>query len=307
MTEEFTQEVPEYSEEQTTDAISALLSGEPEEQEIDGEEVEQTTEVEEPESPIPTDLKVKVKVNGIEQEVSLDELKNGYQRQADYTTKTQELANQRNELTQQQAEYNQYLQSIPMLAQVATTNINDATNRLYSPEFIALAETDPALYIGEKAKLERIINQNQIAAQQMQQQYEQFQQENQQLQAQAFEQQMIQANEVLSKEIAGWSDGSVIDDLRGYAIDKMKFQPDELNSLIDPRQVRVLHKAMLYDQMMEQQNVATKKVAAVPSKALKAGVAGTTSQQDEFAAAQKRALESGNDREIAKIMAQMLG
>ena len=36
-----------------------------------------------------------VKVDGVEQLVSLDELQNGYQRQADYTRKTQELARER--------------------------------------------------------------------------------------------------------------------------------------------------------------------------------------------------------------------
>tara|TARA_R100000742_G_C4276754_1_gene98049 strand:+ start:1829 stop:2542 length:714 start_codon:yes stop_codon:yes gene_type:complete len=41
-----------------------------------------------------------VKVDGVEQLVTLDELQNGYQRQADYTRKTQELARERERLTQ---------------------------------------------------------------------------------------------------------------------------------------------------------------------------------------------------------------
>ena len=41
-----------------------------------------------------------VKVDGVEQLVSLNELQNGYQRQADYTRKTQELARERERLTQ---------------------------------------------------------------------------------------------------------------------------------------------------------------------------------------------------------------
>jgi len=41
-----------------------------------------------------------VKIDGVEQLVSLDELQNGYQRQADYTRKTQELARERERLTQ---------------------------------------------------------------------------------------------------------------------------------------------------------------------------------------------------------------
>lgn len=41
---------------------------------------------------------VKIKVNGEEREVPLAELRNGYMRQADYTVKTQDLANQRDQL-----------------------------------------------------------------------------------------------------------------------------------------------------------------------------------------------------------------
>ncbi len=44
-----------------------------------------------------------VKVDGREERVSLDELQNGYQRQADYTRKTQELASERERLAQGEA------------------------------------------------------------------------------------------------------------------------------------------------------------------------------------------------------------
>ena len=44
-----------------------------------------------------------VKIDGEEQIVSVDELRNGYQRQADYTRKTQELASERERLAQGEA------------------------------------------------------------------------------------------------------------------------------------------------------------------------------------------------------------
>jgi hypothetical protein len=44
-----------------------------------------------------------VKVDGEEMQVSVDELRNGYQRQADYTRKTQELAAERERLSQGEA------------------------------------------------------------------------------------------------------------------------------------------------------------------------------------------------------------
>ena len=44
-----------------------------------------------------------VKIDGAEQQVTLNELQNGYQRQADYTRKTQELASERERLAQGEA------------------------------------------------------------------------------------------------------------------------------------------------------------------------------------------------------------
>ena len=44
-----------------------------------------------------------IKVDGVEEQVSLDELRDGYQRQSDYTRKTQELASERGRLQQAEA------------------------------------------------------------------------------------------------------------------------------------------------------------------------------------------------------------
>ena len=44
-----------------------------------------------------------VKIGGEEHQVSLTELQNGYQRQADYTRKTQEIAEERQRLQQAEA------------------------------------------------------------------------------------------------------------------------------------------------------------------------------------------------------------
>lgn len=298
--------VPEYSEDDITNSISQALNPSEEPEAVEEEEVAEEAPAYDPALNVPPDYKVKVKVNGVEQEVTLDELRNGYQRQADYTQKTQELATQKQELSQSQNEYNQYLQSIPMLAQVAQTNIKEASDKLYSPEFTELATSDPALYIAEKAKLEKIINQNYQAVQQMQTQYNQFEQEAAQRQNAEYERQLVEANQILSKEIEGWADGSVIDSLRNFAVNTLGFQPTELNSLIDPRQVRVLHKAMLYDELMANQKVTAKKVQAVPSKTLRPGTANTTAEQDEFKAKQKRVLSSGNDRDIADLISSLI-
>ena len=72
------------------------------------EDVMESTEVDTPESSVevteePSGEAYTVKVDGEEQEVSLEELRDGYQRQSDYTRKTQELASERKRLQQAEA------------------------------------------------------------------------------------------------------------------------------------------------------------------------------------------------------------
>jgi len=63
-----------------------------------------------------------VKIDGVEQLVSLDELQNGYQRQADYTRKTQDLARERERLTQAEA----IVQALEADPQAAISALGDA-------------------------------------------------------------------------------------------------------------------------------------------------------------------------------------
>ena len=72
------------------------------------EDVEGTVLTDSPDSSVevqqePAGESYTVKVDGSEERVSLDELRDGYQRQADYTRKTQELASERNRLQQAEA------------------------------------------------------------------------------------------------------------------------------------------------------------------------------------------------------------
>ena len=72
------------------------------------EDVEGTVLTDSPDSSVevqqePAGESYTVKVDGSEERVSLDELRDGYQRQADYTRKTQELASERSRLQQAEA------------------------------------------------------------------------------------------------------------------------------------------------------------------------------------------------------------
>ena len=87
-----------------------------EEGQAEEETEEEVTEEEEYEVVAEEDLKYTIKVDGEELEVGIDELKNGYQRQADYTRKSQALAEQRKETEAIQSERQQLEQERQMYA-----------------------------------------------------------------------------------------------------------------------------------------------------------------------------------------------
>jgi hypothetical protein len=104
---EETQEAEEVEEEAPESEEEGQAEEETEEEVAEEEEFDVVAE---------EDLKYTIKVDGEELEVGIDELKNGYQRQADYTRKSQALAEQRKETEAIQSERMQLEQERQMYA-----------------------------------------------------------------------------------------------------------------------------------------------------------------------------------------------
>lgn len=105
VTEEDTTEVTEEVDEQSTDEVTEDST------EDSDTDVEETTNEEEDNSPDSTE-KFSVKVDGQVYKVTLDELKSGYQRQADYTREKQALKADYAELEEFQKTYSQQFEAI---------------------------------------------------------------------------------------------------------------------------------------------------------------------------------------------------
>src|SRR6185369_7484043 len=93
--------------------------------------------------------RVKVKIDGQESEVSLKEAREGYQREADYRKKTQELAKERSEIpvkvkAELQKEQERYQQNVRVLYQ-AVAQLADA--ELVQTDWNKLANEDPAEFV----------------------------------------------------------------------------------------------------------------------------------------------------------------
>ena len=117
------------------------------------EETEEEVEEEEFDVVAEEDLKYTIKVDGEELEVGIDELKNGYQRQADYTRKSQALAEQRKETEAIQSERMQLEQERQMYAnglQMLQEQQNSKLQEFESTNWEELKSEDPYQYMLKK-------------------------------------------------------------------------------------------------------------------------------------------------------------
>ena len=116
---------------------------ESEEEEVSEQDVSQDEEQIDTQEKL-EDSTYKVKVAGQELEVTLDELRNGYSRDADYRQKTEELSNQRknfqSESEKQRLDYSQKLNQVNELMSIAQQELNAEKN---SVDLEQMYEDDP--------------------------------------------------------------------------------------------------------------------------------------------------------------------
>jgi hypothetical protein len=269
-----------------------------EESDVSAEETEDQEEAVE-ESP-----KYRVKANGEELEVSLDELLNGYSRTADYQKKTQSLAEQRKSVEADRVKIDEaaktrdtYAQRLQVIEQLLSTQDTENLQEL--------KESDPIAYAIKVA--ERSERDKQLQAVQAERQ--RVSQEQQTLQGQRLHQHIQSEQEKLKSVIPDFKDEAKADvirrDIRSYA-KSIGFSDQELSQVYDSRAVQTLYKAMQYEKLVAGKAGATKKVASAP-KTLKPGTSNPQSSEQE---AQKKDFaqlrKTGNKRDAAKLFERFI-
>lgn len=200
------------------------------------------------------------------------ELKEALLRQQDYTRKTQEVAEARKEFEAQRQQAAQALQlhASTIQGQAALTNIDNQLQQYQALDMQALIDSDPVQALKIQHQYQSLLQQRSNVAAQI----TQAQQQAMQLQSEERSKQLQQGHEVLSREIKGWSK-EVAQSLVDYGT-RNGYQREELEQVYDPRAVKVLHKAMLYDQMMAKAGKPAGKAVeqAKPVTTVKAKTAG---------------------------------
>jgi len=267
--EDIVEEPQEEEEETVEDTEEEVVddSEDPTDDAFDDEESEETDdEVEEEDSDEeqPTET-VKLKVNGEEIEKPLDEVVALAQQGLDYTKKTQEVAEKRKELDalenqillQEQNLQQQSMLNSELIQDVAKiTALDQQLSEYQDVNWEQLSDSD---FVTAQKKF-FTFNQLQQQRSNLVSQFESKRQEALNKQQQMVADKVAKGREVLAKEIPNWSPETT-QEIISTGRDDYGFTDAELNSIIDPRHVRVLHDAMQWRKLKSKNSVVKKKVS----------------------------------------------
>ena len=239
------------------------------------EQISENTETEETTTELQEEPNLhRLKVNGQEIEVSLDELKAGYSRDSDYRQKTHSLGLEKRDLETQKT-------SLRQSYDTRLSELND---------LIATADATVRQQQGSE-DLQKLYDEDPTAAARLDYQLRQQNRQLEEVRSKAKEAQQSQYNEFLAtqRELAAtkipeFADPNKADtfklnmrnSLRNYG-----FNDSEIGQLADHRFLMVAKDAMSYQSLKDRKPIVQKKVANAP-KVVKAGIAksGTSSGRE---------------------------
>jgi len=291
LAEESGEQAPEKAQAETDEVeASGDVEAEAGEQGEVPEEVEASSESDESEESKQPDEPptFTVKIDGKEEAVPLDELLKGYQRTADYTRKTQALAEQRkaaeaelNAVREERATYSQLLTALQQQLQQQQESPVDM-ERLYREDPIEwVRQTELARQRSEKlaasqAELQRL---NTLQQQEVQR---------------AMQARLKEEASLLVSAIPEWRDE--------------KTAKAEKSALIEfGVKEGVLRKAMMFDQIMSKQQSIKPNVVAPKAKTVAPGNPQAAKVQvNEITRARQRLAKTGSVKDAAKLFEQFL-
>ena len=266
---------PKGQPQKTTEEPKAEPSENPVEQEVQNsqaqseateEQISENTETEETTTELQEEPNLhRLKVNGQEIEVSLDELKAGYSRDSDYRQKTHNLGMEKRELDSQKESFRQTydtrLQELNDLIATADATVRQEQG---SEDLQKLWEEDPtaaARLDYQMRQRNRQLDDVRTKAKEAQQaQYDEF---------------LHTQRELAATKIPEYSDPNKADQFKLNMRNSLRsygFNDQEIGSLADHRFLMVAKDAMNYKSLKDKKPIVQKKVANAP-KVVKAGVA----------------------------------
>lgn len=229
----------------------------------------------------------RVKVDGQEVEVTLDDLKRSFAGQGYIQKRMQEVAGIRKEA---EAVYVALNQERAQLAQaLAAYQQQLAAAGDLQPPSRELLKTDPIRYLEEEAAYREAMEQRQALSQQQ----AQLMQQHSEQQRRAYAAYLAEQAQLLTQRIPEFADAKKAGELKRALIEAGSqhygFSPDELQAVSDARHVQVLHDAMRYRQLMAGKERVQEKVAQVTRPVVRPGAKRTEADGKKVAVEKARA------------------
>ena len=246
-----------------------------------------------------------VKVDGKDVEVTLEELQAGYSRQADYTRKSQVLAEQRKQMEEELNATQQERQRYSSQLEQFTKDADSKLDEFKSVDWTKLKEDDPMEYALKRDQYRELQESKRMVEEEQQNLADKQQTEMQQ----KWQEELTRQQEIMAQRLPEFVDPDkgpkLKQAIKTFAMNK-GFTEQEVNSLIDARSVDVLHKAMLYENLLEAK-ISKKKEKVVP-KVTKPGTSTPKAEIDSEKVKQQRSRlkRSGKVDDAAALIKSML-
>ena len=240
------------------------LEQEIKEEDSNDETSEEVSQEQTDEIPQEQDSTYKVKVAGQELDVTLDELKNGYSRDADYRRKTEELSYDKkqfvSESEKQRQDYSSKLNELNQLMSVAQQQLNTEIN---SVDLEKLYEEDPT----EAARIEHRLRRKQ-------EKLNSAMAKTQSEQNKQFESFLSDQKNKLVTKLPEFSDPDKASKLKSSMktiLNNYGFNDQEISQVYDHRIIMLVNDAMKYRNMQNSKPNLAKKISK-PGKVFSSGV-----------------------------------
>ena len=258
-------------------------------------------------SDLMANLKMRIKVNGVEQLVSLAEAQKGNQLETDYRQKTSALADERRAV---QAEREATQAQIQQVAVDAGAALQFAEQMLLAevnnPAMQNLRVTNPAEWAAKQTEQQAKVAQLYQVRNQAQQQFQQAQALAQQQQQQHLQTYLSEQSQALATRVPDWGP-SKQSEVATFLADRYGFAPDEIGRVFDHRLVLLAMDAQKGTKASEETTKVMAKVKTLP-KVMPPGKATSKLQvkAKHIAGLKGQLKKTGHIRDAAKVIENFL-
>jgi len=320
---------PTYSTEETAKAFTTLLNNEtasneqiePETKEnndiepqeevtdelfesVNGDNIETNKE----ENETPQQELHKVKIGDQELEVTLEEALRGYQRESDYTKKTQDLAINRKEIQSQQDSLKTELEAVKNSRSQYEQQLAELTKHLNQDSNIdweTLYRENPADYIKLKADEDK----RKEALQLTQLEQQRINEEKRKEQEKIYNNYLVKERQILAEKMPVYADKEkgpqLLEKLTSFALEN-GYSEKEISMMVDHRAVLLLADAYRYNQI-KKSKLENKKVKTTPRTVTSnaSNVREDSEQKQNAEKRMSRLKQSGHLKDAQSVLKQM--